>query len=77
MTRRDAPADGPGGSWIRCATTGKRGYTSRRDARKARGGTPSEGSPLTIYRCESCARYHLGHMPRAVRRGEIEKNYGQ
>lgn len=75
MTRKDAPKTRGGASdYLTCSATGKRGYTSKSSARKARGQTPAGGSPLSVYRCPSCSLYHLGHLPPSVRRGEREKS---
>lgn len=52
---------------------GKRRYTTRKYARRARNATPSVGH-LSIYRCEFCDFYHLGHMPDDVRRGDTDKD---
>jgi hypothetical protein len=32
------------------------------------------GHELNVYRCDSCTGYHVGHMPREVRRGELDKD---
>lgn len=47
-------------------------YDSRSEAKKARRRTPSSGH-LTIYPCPFCDFFHLGHLPIAVRRGELDK----
>lgn len=69
MTRKDAPFEG---AWVRCPATSKRGYHSKTDARKARGRMKGNGV-LSVFRCEHCDRYHLGHLPPSVRNGEREK----
>lgn len=72
MTRKDAPHEN---AWVRCPATDKRGYYSKSDARKARGRTPGGGA-LSVFRCQHCDRYHLGHLPASVRNGKREKNTG-
>lgn len=52
-----------------CAS-GKLQYANRKQAKIARGHIGDHG--LRIYRCE-CGWLHLGHMPRAVRNGTIDK----
>lgn len=58
----------------RCADCGKFTYASRRDAERgairARG--PAHG--LDAYRCPVGVGWHLGHLPRAVKRGEIGRD---
>lgn len=84
MTRRDAEPDGV---WYACPRTGKRGYLDRADARAARArtrGSRGEASgkdgALSIYRCEDdehgpgCTRFHIGHLPRRVVRGEVTRD---
>lgn len=78
MTRRDAP---PPGVWYPCPRTGKRGYLDRAAARAARARTKGsrggdKDGALSIYRCRDdeagpgCGRFHIGHLPRAVVKGE-------
>lgn len=51
-----------------CPVTGKRGYTTRKQARKARqGGAHVYGSP---YKCKHCDLYHLGRMAPGATRDE-------
>jgi hypothetical protein len=54
------------------ACEGKRRYENRKQARKARNGTKTQGR-LNIYRCPFCDFLHLGHLPPDVRRGETDK----
>lgn len=81
MTRRDAP---PPGVWYPCPRTGKRGYLDRADARAARARTKGsrggdKDGALSIYRCRDdeggpgCGRFHIGHLPRAVVKGEAQR----
>lgn len=83
MSRRDAE---PEGAWYHCASSGKRGYTTRADARAARartrgsrGEAKGKDGALSIYRCDGlelggCGRYHVGHLPRVVVRGEADRS---
>jgi len=48
-------------------------YPNRKKAREARRRTPS-GGHLNIYHCPWCGWYHLGHLPRDIRRGKTEKD---
>ena len=82
MTRRDAPQPG---TWYPCQRTGKRGWLTRADARRARTRTRGNGAdttkarPLTIYRCrddehgDGCGLFHVGHLPRAVVKGYVPR----
>lgn len=54
-----------------CPQTGKRVYTSRGRARTAR--VRVGDRKLNIYRCDACAGYHLGHLPRIVVAGELTR----
>jgi len=55
------------------ACVGKRRYNSRREARAHRNRLKG-GGPLNIYLCPFCGCYHLGHMPRDIRRGKTGKD---
>lgn len=57
--------------WVRCETSGKRGYWSRGDAKTARSRQRFEG--LHIYRCADCGRFHLGHLPLLVTSGVVTR----
>lgn len=46
--------------WLRCPTTGKRGYADRRAAKSARRDTDKG---MRIYLCDDCDRFHIGHVP--------------
>ena len=55
-----------------CPVSGKRGYTSRKQARKARqGGAHVHGSP---YKCRHCSMFHLGRMHVAETRDEYRQS---
>jgi len=56
-----------------CRASGKRIYGSRKLARRARMQLV-RGHELNVYSCEHCAGYHIGHMPREVRNGELDKD---
>lgn len=55
-----------------CQSTGKLVYATRKQARHARTQLV-RGHELNVYRCDGCTGYHVGHMPAAVRRGEVDK----
>lgn len=60
----------------RNACTGKIRYFDKSGARKARRHMMARGKvkgKLSAYICEFCGFYHLGHMPKAVRTGELDK----
>lgn len=65
------------GSWVEAAgyCTDERhkvGYRSRRDARKmVRKNSNLRG--LNAYLCEVCKFWHLGHLPRQVKAGELDR----
>ena len=53
-------------------------FETRADAKRARRAIygkrqQHKGGPLSIYRCDDCGFYHLGHMPQRVRNGEIDR----
>lgn len=50
--------------------TGKRTYANRKMARRAR---KSLREHLTIYPCEHCNGFHLGHPAHDVKRGNIAR----
>lgn len=52
--------------WIRCAECGKRGYESRKIAKRA--ARAHHGHHLGQYRCDS-GLWHLGHLAQAVMHG--------
>ena len=49
-----------------CATTGKRSYVTRADARSAARQLPDH---MGTYRCDSCGYYHVGHVAPEIIRG--------
>ena len=55
-----------------CPVTGKRGYTSRKQARRARqGGAHVHGNP---YKCRHCQLWHLGRYHNAKTRDEYRQS---
>lgn len=55
-----------------CPETGKRGYTSRKQARRARqGGAHVHGNP---YKCRHCQLWHLGRYHAAKTRDEYRQS---
>lgn len=42
---------------------GKRRYSTRRGARRARSRTPAGDGHFAIYRCPWCDTFHIGHAP--------------
>ena len=52
----------------RKACEGKIKHNSRNDAWAARRKLPFDESPMNIYKCKFCKKWHIGHRP--------EGNYG-
>lgn len=52
--------------------SGKVQFATRKQARVARSKTAR--GELNIYRCPACGWLHLGHMPKRVRNGSIDKD---
>lgn len=52
--------------------TGKVQFATRKQAR--RGARFRSLDRLSVYRCEECAFFHLGHLPDRVRNGEVDKD---
>lgn len=68
----NTPTIRPGDYYATCPTTGKRGYTTRKQARRARqAGGHRHGSP---YLCKFCRLYHLGHYRAAKTRDEYRQS---
>lgn len=62
----------PGSFFATCPTTGKRGYETRKQARKARqAGGHIHGHP---YLCKFCRLYHLGRYKAAKTRDEYRQS---
>lgn len=49
-----------------CAATGKRMYADRRTASKI---ARLHHEHMSVYRCEDCQHYHVGHLPPDIIRG--------
>lgn len=47
-------------------------FQTRGEAKKARSHTRGSG-PLSVYPCLFCGFFHLGHLPKEIRRGEVDK----
>lgn len=45
-------------AWVGVCPTGKRGYFTRKDARRAN----STRDHMTAYACAECGYWHLGHL---------------
>lgn len=59
--------------WVRTdCPSGKRGYPSRRDAKKALEQAPLDH--MRPYRCPHCPYWHNGHLSRAVMQGQRTAN---
>ena len=66
------PHTRPGDYYARCEVTKKRGYATRKQARKARqAGGHRHGHP---YKCRHCNLYHLGHYKAAKTRDEYRRS---
>lgn len=57
----------------RCGATGKRMWSTRRRARTA-ARRVNPGEHMSAYRCDGCGWFHIGHIPRAVVDGVIERS---
>jgi hypothetical protein len=51
--------------------SGKVQFASRKQARK--GARFRSLSGLSVFKCDRCEFFHLGHLPQRVRNGEIDK----
>ena len=79
------PANTPGNPltvpWVRCTTTGKRGYQSRADAKKVLARWQVDHKEdLWAYKCQSCGLHHIGHsngVDRAGHRAHHERGTGR
>lgn len=61
------------GPWLgTCPATGKIKHPNRKSARAVRKKHPEWGA-MSIYACNECQHYHLGHLPLSVRRGKYDK----
>ncbi|WP_251153721.1 hypothetical protein [Cellulosimicrobium sp. Marseille-Q4280] len=66
-----APAPSRVVHWTRDCPTGKRGYMDKGDAKKVASAMRREGTKVRAYPCDQCSEFHVGHMPKAVRDGEV------
>ena len=59
-------------TYVACPS-GKRGYITKAEAKviARRLRKQGDGSLMNAYRCEACGLIHLGHLPLAVRTGEV------
>lgn len=64
-----------GDSWVSCPTPGcgKRAYTSKRAARHQRR-VVEPAATMNVYECQDSGYYHFGHVPSAVRSGEVSRD---
>lgn len=72
MTRREVED-----AWTTCPATGKRGYMSKAAAKRARrrthGSSENNNGALSLYACAHCRLWHIGHLPKALRNGTIDR----
>ena len=63
-------------SWLtNDCSSGKRAFNTRADARAVASRRRRKGVPrLSVYLCEECQKYHMGHLPRPVVRGEVPRS---
>jgi hypothetical protein len=55
--------------------TGKRAYVNRRAAKQAASRNRRMGNDrLSVYKCKQCFGWHLGHLPREVKRGIMDRH---
>jgi len=56
-------------------SSGKRAWQTRRDAKTAASMAGRNGMPgMSAYCCAECDLFHIGHLPAAVRTGEVGRN---
>lgn len=55
--------------------SGKRGYVTKAEARQVARTLRKQGDErlMSPYRCEHCGLVHIGHLPAAVRAGEVTR----
>lgn len=58
--------------WATCTTCGKRSFPTRHAARQARKTIPDRRG-ISVYECGDSGRWHIGHLPFAVRRGRVTR----
>ncbi|WP_280273426.1 hypothetical protein [Nocardia wallacei] len=58
--------------WVWCNTCRKRRYRSRKAAKQAVHIVP--GTRMSAYECVAAPGFHIGHLPRSVRRGETSRD---
>ena len=58
--------------WATCTDCGKRSYLSKHAARQARKTLPDRRG-LSVYECGNSGFWHVGHLPFAVRRGDVTR----
>lgn len=68
--KASAPARIPRWTTSTCPS-GKRGYSVKADARRVASAMRREGSKVRAYLCDRCPNFHVGHLPQAVRDGEV------
>lgn len=80
-TGRGSPVIHGATSWgTNSCSTGKRSWQSRTDAKSYAKMLGRQGKPgMNAFRCEECGLFHIGHLPYAVRTGEIGRDdyYGR
>lgn len=53
-------------------STGKVQFANRKQAKRGRRFRNLEG--VSVYRCTECDWFHLGHLPKRVKNGEVDKS---
>lgn len=80
MSAKRRARRGDGSKPVRYATpvcpTSKKAFVTRSEAHTAavRIQKQEGGERMSAYKCRECAYYHTGHLPRAVKRGEITRD---
>lgn len=74
-TGSGSPVISGAGAWgTNSCSTGKRAWQSRRDAKDAANLLARQGKPgMNAFRCDECKLFHIGHLPHAVRMGEVSR----
>lgn len=59
---------------INGCSSGKRAYESRNDAKKVAGQKRRRGQArMSVYLCAECGKFHIGHLPLPVLRGDVPR----
>lgn len=63
--------DAPNRYWVWVDRCRKRGFYERAAAARAASLARRDGDHMRPYRCAECRMWHIGHLPKPVRRGQV------